>query len=91
MYVRKVQEFGWPTEYNDPDPDFNLFIRLLAALALVPTDRVVEIFDTQLEGNSPDSAQQVLDYFEDTFVGRPLRRNGRQDPIITREIWNVRR
>jgi hypothetical protein len=62
---------------------------MLAALAFVSTDVVVESFDTLLKGNSPDSAQQVLDCFEDTFIGRPLRRNGRCDPIIAREIWNV--
>lgn len=84
---RKVQEFGLQTDYRDPD--FRLFIRMLAALAFVPTDRVIESFDTLLESHSPSTAQRVIDYFEDTFIGRPLRRNGRREPIIARNLWNV--
>jgi hypothetical protein len=47
---RKVQEFGLQTDYQDPD--ISLFICMLAALAFILTDRIVESFDTPLEGHS---------------------------------------
>lgn len=84
---RKVQELGLWSDYQTAD--FNIFVRMLAALAFVPADKVIDSFDTLLEGHSPSAAQPLIDYFEDTFIGRPLRRNGRREPLIAIDIWNV--
>ena len=31
----------------------------------------------------------MMDYFEDTFIGRPTRRNGRRAPQFPISLWNV--
>ena len=38
-------------------------------------------------GNDP--VTPILDYFEDTFIGRPTRRNGRHAPRFPLELWKV--
>ena len=84
---RKVQDCGLQTEYREPD--FNLFVRMLVALAFVPVARVVDSFDALLEAHAPASAQPVIDYFEDTFIGRLTRRNVRRQPLFSLDMWNV--
>ena len=49
---------------------------MIAALAFVPLDKVVEAFET-LQADLPEEMQQISDYFEDTFIGRPQRRGWR--------------
>ena len=52
---------------------------MIAALAFVPLDRVIEHFE-QLQEHVSDAVTPVLDYFEDNYIGRPLRH--RQRPPI---------
>jgi hypothetical protein len=49
---------------------------MIPALAFVPEDAVEEAFESLADNISAD-AQPILDYFEDTFIGRPSdgRRN----------------
>ena len=55
---------------NIEDEQFNLDIKMIPALAFVPEDAVEEAFETLADNISAD-AQPILDYFEDTFIGRP--------------------
>jgi hypothetical protein len=82
---RKVQSFGFQSRYSE-DPSFAQAVRMLAALAFVPPDRVIDAFET-LQGELPE-IQQISDYFEDTYIGRPQRR-GRRMPLYPISIWNV--
>ena len=50
------------------DQEFALSMRMLAALAFVPTAEIEETFDKLLEIMALDS-QPVLDYLEDTYIG----------------------
>jgi hypothetical protein len=52
------------------DKQFNLDIKMIPALAFVPEDAVEEAFESLADNISAD-AQPILDYFEDTFIGRP--------------------
>lgn len=64
---RKVQDCGLQAEYSQID--FNMFIRMMAALAFVPVGSVIDSYETLLEAHAPQSAQPVIDYFEDNFIG----------------------
>jgi len=69
--------------------DFNLFARIQAALAFVPVNGVVDTFDTLLEGYAPATAQPIIDYFEDNFIGRLTRRHARRAPLLSLDVFSV--
>jgi len=60
---------------------------MIAALAFVPLDKVLEHFE-QLQQHFSAYVTSVLDYFEDNYVGRPLR-HGRRPPIFAHNLWNM--
>ena len=83
----KVQNSG--LQFDDQNnPDLNISIRMLAALAFVPLDDINDAFETLAEF-MPEAAQSVADYFEDTYIGRPHRR-GRRPPVFPQPMWNVK-
>jgi len=55
-------------------------------MILVPTEQVADYFD-QLADEMPDEARPVVDYFEDTYVGR-VRGNRRREGRFPVEMWN---
>lgn len=60
---------------------------MLPALAYVPVDDVVGAFET-LSDVLPAEAQSIVDYFEDTWIGRINRRGQRRPPTFAVESWN---
>ena len=71
---RKIQANGLKRRY-DTNADFALKIRMLSALAFVPTTHIVEEFEFLCDSDIlPPEAQSIVDYFEDTWIGRPDRR-----------------
>ncbi|XP_064081858.1 uncharacterized protein LOC135198215 [Macrobrachium nipponense] len=85
---RKVCEFGLKRRY-DTDAEFSLNIRMLLALAFVPADRVVETFSALMDENIfPAEALPIVDYYEDTWIGRPGRRNTRRQTKFEIEMWS---
>lgn len=85
---RKIQTNGLQPRY-ETDADFALSLRFLSALAFVPTDSVVEVFEEMCDNNIfPPEAQEVVDYFEDTWIGRPNRRQQRRPPQFDHAVWN---
>jgi len=85
---RKIQENGLQQRYQE-DPDFALNLRMIPALAFVPTDEVVGAFE-ELSDILPQECRPVADYFEDSYIGRPQRR-GRRQPTYAIEMWNMHR
>jgi hypothetical protein len=83
---RKIQEQGLQQRYQE-DTDFAIKIRMVAALAFVPPNDVIAAFEELCEQILPDS-QAFVDYFEDTYIGRPQRR-GRRAPMFRNEVWNM--
>ena len=83
---RKVQEAGLQQRYQ-ADADFSLAIKMLPAIAFCPVADVVDAFETLAE-DIGDDYQGLLDYFEDTYIGRPGRRQ-RRDPRFSHDMWNV--
>ena len=54
---------------------------MISALAFVPVQNV-------LAGHSGANEQPILDYFENTYIGQPLR-GRRNDPLFPLNFWNV--
>jgi hypothetical protein len=65
MFTEKFRP--WAQLYQR-DTNFAIEVRMTAALAFVPLDRVTENFE-QLHEHFSDAVTPVLDYFEDNFVG----------------------
>lgn len=84
---RAVQNHGFKLRY-ETDPEFALRIRMLSAIAFVPPNFVVEVFEELCDGILPIEAQAVIDYFEDTWIGCPHRRQ-RRPPKYAWETWNI--
>ncbi|XP_071747499.1 uncharacterized protein [Lepeophtheirus salmonis] len=85
---RKIQENGLQDSYQN-NPDFNINIRMLSAIAFVPVDQTIEVFEA-LSETMPDIGQPIIDYFEDTYIGRLQLQERRQEPSFLHTIWNVR-
>ena len=82
-----MQSSGLQERYKD-DAEFSLLVRMLPALAFVPVEKVCEVFDN-LEEEVKEEVQPLLDYFEDTFIGRRQRR-GRRAPLFPHIMWNCK-
>ena len=67
----QVQNKRLTTKYN-ADEYFRLNIKKLIAPAFVPLDQIITGFD--LIVNQLDDADDLIDYFEKTWVGQPKRR-----------------
>jgi len=56
------------------------------ALAFVPVPHVVENFDKLMSEqffiDNEELLLHLIDYFEETWIGRPTRRNKRRPPIF---------
>ena len=84
---KKIQSLGLQVRDKD-DEDFAHKVRMLAALAFVPEADVIDAFEAVSE-DFPLDAQAVIDYFEDTYIGR-LRPGGhRRAPLFDMELWNM--
>ena len=72
------------------DEGYSVIVRMIPALAFVPEDDVLDAYETLAEEFEGDNRlTPVMDYFEDTFIGRPTRRKGRRAPRVPISLWNV--
>lgn len=69
---RQVQNKGMATKYRE-DESFRLNVKKLIALAFVPVGDVIKAFDIVAE-LFDDDADDLLNYFEKTWVGERKRR-----------------
>ena len=60
---------------------------MIAALAFIPKDKLIDAF-MELSEYLPEDTRPIQDYFEDHYIGRPQRR-GRRQPIFPMDIWNM--
>lgn len=91
IWRRLQQTDGLQHQYTT-DPEFALSIRQLAALAFVPTVDIVQAFNDLLDStffqDNEEIIRDLLNYFEDTWIGRPTRRGGRREPTFSHSLWN---
>ncbi|XP_050517464.1 uncharacterized protein LOC126892075 [Diabrotica virgifera virgifera] len=85
---KHLGECGLMGRYNN-DADFALHARMITSLAFIPVhdlDNAIE----ELSHSLPPELEPLLQWFEDTYVGRPNRRgNGRRPAIFGPELWSV--
>lgn len=93
---RHLQQLGLQSRYVN-NADFAKNIRLLLALAFVPPQDIPNRFvqlcesDFWIENSDPDSGklQELLSYFESTYIGM-VGRNGRRKSVqFPPEFWSV--
>ena len=85
---RNIQSNGLQHRYEN-DADFAMQMRHLPSLAFVPVEDVVLAFEELLSRvDFPLESQPVLDYFEDTWIGRPTRGNKRRPPRTPHSMWS---
>jgi len=87
--MHKIQSHRLKQKY-EIDAEFALSMRMLSALAYVPVDRVEEAFEELCQSDIfiPE-AQEIINYFQDVWIGRPDRRLGRRLPYFPHKMWNV--
>jgi len=90
-FWRRIQSLGFSKKYSE-DPEFSLCLRKLLALAYVPENKVIDSFEslisTHFYEKNQNSLTELLDYFEDTYIGRPNRRGHRRPALFDISIWN---
>ena len=69
-------------------------LRMITAPAFVPADNVIQAFENlsdHLRYTYPDieGTDQLLEYFEDTYIGRYRRNAPRRPPHFSIELWNM--
>ncbi|KAL8622930.1 hypothetical protein ACOMHN_027051 [Nucella lapillus] len=99
---RRIQQLGMTALYNNND-DVKLFCGMLDALAFLPVDEVPTGME-YLRDNTPDGAEELLEYFEATYVRGTFRqvqlpaanddapapvRVRRRPPLFPPGLWNV--
>ena len=88
---KRIQQFGYQQRYND-DQEFALNTRMLCALAFLPPDDVIQEFEQLVDCIRDvynDIMDGLLDYFEDTFIGRYRRNAPRRPPMFQLNLWNM--
>ena len=84
---RKIQSFGLASLYME-DQDFPLRMRMLPSLAFVPEHDVIDCFMI-LMADFPQSAMEVAEYFEETYIGRRLPDQTRRLPPFPVRFWSM--
>lgn len=95
-----MQGFGLQSIYNS-DEDFALNIRLLTALAFVPTDYVRAAYDELMKTEfyceagveeyieHKDGIDKLVKYFQDTYLFTFDRFGKEKDSLFPPKLWNV--
>ncbi|KAE9524411.1 hypothetical protein AGLY_015132 [Aphis glycines] len=89
---RKIQNLPEIRQKYVNDPDFGLKIKQLIVLVFVPVSHIEENFNKFMSQQFFEDNEELLlpliDYFEETLIGRPTRRNKRRPPIFDLKLWN---
>ena len=87
---KKVQHFG--LNKGNEDQEFALHTRMFCAVVFMPPDNVIagfkelsDLITNTYQGEMDD----LLGYFEETFVGRYCRNAERRPPLFALNLWNM--
>ncbi|XP_069090533.1 zinc finger protein 670 isoform X3 [Pleurodeles waltl] len=87
---RSIQRHDLQLKYST-DSLFAHNLKLLCSLAFVPTQDVISTYEelqrTHFYCENQEMLAQMLNYFEDNWVGR-FSRTGRRNPDFAIELWN---
>jgi hypothetical protein len=88
---RHIQDTGLSVKYRE-NPKFALNIKMLNALAYVPPESVIIVFEDLIESDFYKENELILtpllDYFEDAWIGRIGRNRQRRSPKFPIKLWN---
>ncbi|KAG8174187.1 hypothetical protein JTE90_021697 [Oedothorax gibbosus] len=78
-----VQQDGFQERYNNEDELKENII------AFLPVTEVIPVYEQLCDSEfSEDEFSPLLDYIDDTWIGRILRGNRRREPTFPLHIWN---
>ena len=83
---QKLQELGLSELYLQEE-EVRVRCKMLVALAFVPVQDVVAELES-LGEDIPDELIPLIDYFEDTWIGRLGRRDQRRNPLFHIRLWS---
>ena len=88
---KHIQSVELQDRYNE-DPEFALHLRMLAVLAFVPKNNVIQYFNQLCDRTQQvyaDDCEEMLDYFENHYIGCFRKNTPRRPPLFSLDIWNV--
>ncbi|XP_064117591.1 uncharacterized protein LOC135223014 [Macrobrachium nipponense] len=84
---KQLKQIGLRVLYNN-DSEFALKAKMIVALCFMPIPHLDTYIDA-LSEDLPQELQSLINWFEDNYVGRPMRRgNGRRPPLFPSKMWN---
>ena len=88
---KHTQHLGLSQRYNQEE-EFALHIRTLPTLAFLPAGDVIEGFEELVDTIrilNDNVTDDLLQYFEDTYIGRYCRNAPRRPPLFAINLWNM--
>lgn len=85
---RNICSKGFKSHYNT-DSGFRLRANMLPALAYVKPEMVINYFEVLVSSNLLEDMDDVVCYFEDTYIGRSMTGRPRKEPRFPIKVWNV--
>jgi hypothetical protein len=90
---RQIQQTAELQALYSSDAELALHLWQSASLAVIPSADVITVFgelvDLEFFTTNLNELRDLVNYFEDTWIGRPARRGGRSAAIYPIELWNV--
>lgn len=88
---RHVQEFGLQKLYSE-DIAFMSSVKMLIALSFVPSEDVIYAYEILISSRyfvqNEELFNNLLNYFENTWIGSKRRNNDRKKPLFDIDMWN---
>ena len=85
---RHIQADAIVYENYRTDEDYALLLNCIGALAFVPLEDVEAGFDLVVS-ELPEKCNAIVDYFENTYIGRVARNRRRRPALFPPELWNM--
>ena len=88
---KHIQDLGLVVHYL-ADAQFAILLRMIAATAFLPPADVIQGFDDlcdEIRNLYQAEADDLLEYFEDTYIGRFRRNAPRRPPLFPIVLWNM--
>ena len=87
---KRIQRLGLQQRYNNKE-EFAIFLRMLAALAFVPPNNVIVYYEQLYDHirSFNEDCDDVIEYFEDNYIGRFGRNSPRRASTFSIDLWNM--